>query len=105
MNFARSIDSATFVVVKQQLFCLTESKCVSCFQAIANKNLILDKISSSSPQHVDVSKSVKLKFLAFINVRAKLEVAIIINRSRREKKRDAKLNTHCNSDSENLIPI
>ena len=25
------------------------------------------------------------------------------NRSRREKKRDAKLNAHCNSDSENLI--
>ena len=49
--FSRSIDvQATFVVVKQQLFCLTESKCVSCFQAIAKENLILHEISSLSPQ-------------------------------------------------------
>ena len=46
-NFARSIViQASFVVVKQQLFCLTESKCMSCLQAIAKKNLILHKISS-----------------------------------------------------------
>ena len=51
LNFSRSINiQATFVVVKQQLFCLTESKCVSSFQAIVKENLILDKISSSSPQ-------------------------------------------------------
>ena len=38
LNFARSIDiQAIFVVVQQQLFCLTETKCVSCFQAIADK--------------------------------------------------------------------
>ena len=51
LNFSRSIDiQATFVVVKQQLFCLTDNKCVSCFQAIAKESLILHKISFLSPQ-------------------------------------------------------
>ena len=48
---ARSIDiQATFVVAKQQLFCLTESKSICRFQTIAKEYLILHKISSLSPQ-------------------------------------------------------